>query len=492
MSKTHDLELILKSHIPIVVVESHEEVRVLDLLAQLAIKLFKPLYRWTITEGLERKDMDLPPQSVHSPPGEVLKHIKAIRQDAVFVLSDFHPYLNDPTHVRLLKDIAQDSRETKTTLVLLSHELEMPAELQKYSARFEMALPNKEELEQIIRDTAVEWTQKNPRKQVRTDRKTLDAFIRNLSGLTFRDAQRLVRKAIYDDGAITQDDLPPVMQAKYELLNADGVLNFEYETASFGDVGGLANLKRWLDQRRAVFHGEIEAPGLDTPKGILLLGVQGCGKSLAAKAVAGIWAVPLLRIDFGALFNKWHGESERNLREALKTAEVMSPCVLWMDEIEKGLSSSDSDGGVSQRMLGTLLTWMSEKKAPAFIVATANDIERLPPELVRKGRFDEVFFVDLPKADARERIFAIHLQKRGLDPANFDMAKLAGATEGFSGSEIEQVVVSGLYSSHAQGEQLNDGHLVAEAGQTRPLSVIMAEKINYLRDWASQRTVPSD
>ncbi|MEJ2435950.1 MAG: AAA family ATPase, partial [Pseudolabrys sp.] len=242
--------------------------------------------------------------------------------------------------------------------------------------------------------------------------------------------RRLARKAIYDDGAITDSDLPEVMKAKYELIGGDGLLTFEYDTQRFADVGGMANAKRWLSLRRAAFHGEAAPPGLEPPRGLMLLGVQGCGKSLLAKAVAGIFAVPLLRLDFGALYDRFYGESEKNLREALRSAEVMSPCVLWADEVEKGIAADTSDGGTSRRVLGTLLTWMAERSAPVFMVATANDISRLPPELIRKGRFDEIFFVDLPDASVRTEILRIHLRKRGLAPGEFDLPALARASEG--------------------------------------------------------------
>lgn len=490
MNNSHDLELILKSHIPVVVIKTHEEKRALRLLTQLAVPIYKPLFHWTVTEGLQRVDVDLEPQKMLSEPADVLKHIKASAQNGIYVLSDFHPYLNDPMHVRLLKDIALEHIETGTTLVLMSHELDVPPELKKHSAEFEMSLPSAEDLETLVRDTANEWAKKHPRKQVRTDRKTLDALVQNLSGLTNNDARRLARNAIYNDGAITESDLNGVMQAKYDLLNADGVLSFEFETADFAEVGGLIKLKAWLEQRRAVFHGENQA--LDTPKGALLLGVQGCGKSLAAKAVAGIWKVPLLRLDFGALYNKYHGESERNLRDSLKMAETMSPCVLWMDEIEKGIAVGDSDGGTSKRMLGTLLTWMAEKDEAVFIVATANDIEQLPPELVRKGRFDEIFFVDLPKPEARYTIFKIHLQKRDVDSKDFDIDLLVTNSDGFSGAEIEQAVVAAMYAAHAEEQALATSHITKELKTTRPLSVTMAEKISYLREWASERAVPSD
>jgi SpoVK/Ycf46/Vps4 family AAA+-type ATPase len=271
--------------------------------------------------------------------------------------------------------------------------------------------------------------------------------VRNLRGLGVDDARRIVRKLIYDDGALNQADVAELAKAKFELLNEDGLLHFEYETARFADVAGLANLKRWIEQRRAAFLGLKRAAKLDPPKGLLLLGVQGCGKSLAAKAVAGGFGVPLVRLDFGTLYNKYHGETERNLRESLQHAEQLAPCVLWVDEIEKGLAGGDNDDGVSRRVLGYLLTWMAERREPVFLVATANQVQDLPAELLRKGRFDEIFFVDLPDAAARREIAAIHLAKRELKVADFDLDALATASAGFSGAEIEQAIISGLYAA---------------------------------------------
>ncbi|MET0000666.1 MAG: AAA family ATPase [Candidatus Thiodiazotropha lotti] len=313
-------------------------------------------------------------------------------------------------------------------------------------------------------------------------------MLSNLSGLSQRDAKRLIRNAIYDDGMLTETDLDDLARTKYRLLDDTGVLSLELDSAKFSQVAGLKNLKRWLEQRRSIFIAEQPPRGLDLPKGILLLGVQGGGKSLAAKSVAGSWHLPLLRLDFAALYNKYYGETERNLRESLKTAESMSPCVLWIDEIEKGLST-DVDGGPSTRIIGTLLTWMAERSSRVFLVATANDIERLPPELLRKGRFDEIFFVDLPDQEVREAIFHIHLSMRDLEPQRFNLDKLTEASEGFSGAEIEQAIVSALYSSHASKQSLDTAHILNEIKQTRPLSVLMAEKISYLRNWASTRTV---
>jgi len=260
------------------------------------------------------------------------------------------------------------------------------------------------------------------------------------------------------------------------------------------EVAGARRLKRWVEQRRAVFTGAQPPPGLDPPKGMLLLGVQGCGKSMLAKAVASGFGVPLLRLDFGTLYDKFHGETEKNLRAALASAEQLAPAVLWIDEIEKGLASGggDGDGGVSRRVLGYLLTWMAERKSKLFLVATANQIDALPPELLRKGRFDEIFFVDLPVAEVREELFATHLRKRALEPQRFDLAALAAASEGFSGAEIEQAVVAALYAAHAAGAPLSDFVLRGELKQTRPLSVVMAEQVQALREWARGRTVAAD
>ena len=275
-------------------------------------------------------------------------------------------------------------------------------------------------------------------------------------------------------------------------MNRDDILAFEFETSNFDELAGMQNLKTWLQQRAKFFHQSHDMKGMESPKGILLLGVQGCGKSVAAKAVAGAWNVPLLRLDFGRLYNKYVGESESNIREALKTAEVMSPCILWIDELEKGISVNEHDDGTSQRILGTLLTWMAENDKPVFIVATSNAIEQLPPELIRKGRLDEVFFVDLPSAEVREAIFHIHADKRELDKAPLDMAKLANLTEGFSGAEIEQLVVSAIYSAHADESPVTMETLFEEIRNTKPLSILMSEKITALRHWAEGRTVSVD
>jgi len=379
-----------------------------------------------------------------------------------------------------------------STVVLISHSIEIPQEIRKLCARFRLKLPNESELKKMVTDLARKWASEHPGRKVKANKKTIELLIKNLSGLTMTDAMRMAKNAMYDDGAISEEDLPEIMEAKYKLFGDSGVLSYEKDTAKFSDVAGLSNLKMWLKQRSQVFHSNTNNKNLDKPKGIMLLGVQGCGKSLAAKAVAGIWGVPLLRMDFGVLYNKYIGETEKNLRDALKIANVMAPCVLWIDEIEKGVSQADNDSGVSKRILGTLLTWMSDENDGVFIVATANDITALPPELIRKGRLDEIFFVDLPDEQSRAEIFKVHFKKRGLDYKKYDIPKLVKTCSGYSGSEIEQAIVSSLYSANAEDSEVTTKHIYEELKRTRPLSVVMKEKVDALKEWAASRTVPAN
>jgi SpoVK/Ycf46/Vps4 family AAA+-type ATPase len=353
-----------------------------------------------------------------------------------------------------------------------------------------LALPDVAERRRIVTEVARLWAAANPGRKVAADQKALDLFVENLSGLGAADVQRLARKAIFDHGTLLRSDFPDIMRAKYELLNRLGVLHYEHDTPAFSDVGGLEHLKDWLQRRRPAFDGS--APQLDAPKGVLLLGVQGCGKSLAARATAAIFSLPLLSLDCGALFDKYVGETERNLRESLGTAELMAPCVLWIDEIEKAFAAGDADNGTSRRVLGSFLTWLAEKHARVFVLATANDITCLPPELIRKGRFDEIFFVDLPERAVRKEILAIHLKKRSVNLDDDSLSSLADATEGFSGAEIEQAVVATLYTTNAQRTPVSARSILAEINATRPLSTVMAEKISALRAWASARAVPAD
>ena len=488
MTDKNDLELLMLGHTPILQIESHEEKRALNLLVEIATRNMLPVFQWSITEGLKRLDIDLGIQRHNAEPDDVLGHIKSSGKDGIYVLLDFNPYIKDPKITRYLKEIAMQFDGGRNKLVFLSHEINVPASLNSSVVRFELSLPGEEDLIKLVIEEGLKW-QKETGIKVNVETEYAARMVNNLKGLTFKDSRRLIRNTIVDDNAITESDVSEVMEAKYQLLNRDDVISFEYETTRFGNVGGMRKLKQWLHQREKFFLGEDVKPGDDRPKGLLLLGVQGCGKSLASKAIAGIWGVPLLRFDFGALYDKYIGESESRLRASLKTAEVMSPCVLWIDEIEKGISG-DSDDGTAKRILGTFLTWLAENRSSVFVVATANNIEELPPELIRKGRMDEIFFVDLPDADIRKQIFAIHMEKREMSITDIDLDVVAEASNGFSGAEIEQVVVSSLYAVH--DDKVNTQHILDGIKSTRPLSIVMAEKIEQLRLWAHDRTVPVD
>ena len=493
MQDVDEIKLLLDSRIPLLVIETFEEKKALDVLLKVANKHGKDLHRWSLTEGLTRLNFGpqlVPKGSELNEPEEMLRHIKQQHQPAMFALCDIHPFLVDqPQVVRLLKDIALNHFAVPHTLVLLSYQLRLPPELTRYSASYTLTLPDDDKIMEIIREEAKDWSDRHAGARVKTDNITLKKVVNNLQGMSISDVRRLVRSAIWNDGSLNEDDLPRINKAKFALLDMEGVISFEQQMEDFSNVGGLHNLKRWLLTRRDAFNND-DSP-LDRPKGILLLGVQGGGKSLAAKAVASLWGLPLMRMDVGALYNKFHGETERNLREALKLADAMSPCVLWLDEIEKGMAQDGNDNGVSQRLLGTLLTWMAERRTRVFIVATSNDISRLPPELIRKGRLDEIFFVDLPDALVRKDIFTIHLRKRNCALANFNLDELAEATQGFSGSEIEQAIIAALYSAGAEAKPLATDILLREIAATSPLSVVMSEQIAGLRLWAADRTIPA-
>jgi len=480
--------LVLESRLRLVVIESWDERRVLETLSGLAVSRGLTLHLWSVTEGL--RHLTFGGESLDAgescQPEVALKRVKYDPLGSLYVFCDLHPFLDEPRVVRLLKEIAMAQGPSASTLVLVSHAFKLPAEVQRYAARFCLALPSEEELLSIVREEATHWSERNRGARVRTDNRTLQQVVKNLRGLSHAEARTLAQSLICDDGAITQDDLPALNRKKFELLDMEGVLGYEHETARFADVGGLPNFKRWLGERQAAF---LASQSGDMPRGVMLVGVQGGGKSMAAKAVAGLWGLPLLRLDFACLYNKFFGETERNLREALKLAESMAPCVLWMDELEKGLATGEMDGGVSQRVLGTLLTWMAERDAPVFMVATANAVDRLPPELLRKGRFDELFFVDLPDEAVRAEIFRVHLQRRDLELGNFDLSALARACDGFSGAEIEQVVVAAVYAGQAQSREADQNMLLECIRGTSPLSVLMAEQLEKLRGWASERTV---
>ena len=489
MSDLQDLQLLVAARTPIIFFDTAEPDHAEELFRAIAGVARRPLFRWTLAKGLLRLDGTFVPQRFNAKPSDVLAQVLATPTPGIYLLLDLQSFLDDPLVRSQLREIAEQCKRTPHTLVVVAADAAVPAELQPYAAHFQCALPTLTELQQLVYNEAGAWSKRNVRG-VQMNNETVAALARQLLGLKHGDALSLVRGALAD-GTVDQADVAAAADAKYKLLDRGGVLSFELKTPKLDEVAGLANLKRWLAQRREPFLADQPIPGLDPPKGVLLLGVQGGGKSLAAKACAGAWAVPLLRLDFATLYNKYYGETERNLRDSLKTAGAMAPCVLWIDEIEKGLATDSGDEGVSRRVLGTLLTWMAERTEKVFLVATANEIEALPPELLRKGRFDEIFFVDLPDAEVRAQAFAIPLRKRAQDPAAFDLPRLVAATAGFTGAEIEQAIVSALYAAHARRAPLGSTDILAEVKSTRPLSVVMAEKVAALRAWAAERTVPA-
>jgi hypothetical protein len=491
MSELDDLATLVRAATPLLVIETVDEQRVIECFRHVIAQALRPLWRWTLTDGLGRLDFaQRAGEEVAPDASATLEAIRAADERGIYLLFDFHPFLRYAMSLRQLREIVQRQKSAAHTIVLVGAKIELPEELDALSTRVPLALPDLKELAGILRGEAMAW-QREHNRALPVDNEAARTLVRNLVGLSGPDARRIVRKLIYNDGALGTADLPDLMRAKFELLNRSGLLHYEYATASFADVAGVARLHAWVQRRRAVFLDP--QPALDPPKGVLLLGVQGCGKSLAAKATAGGFGVPLVRLDFGTLYDKYQGESEKNLREALASVELLAPCVLWIDEIEKGLASGGGeDGGVSRRVLGYLLTWMAERKSKVFVVATANAVDQLPAELLRKGRFDEIFFVDLPTPEARAAIFELHLKRRKLEPVTFDLPALAAASEGFSGAEIEQAIVSALYDAADSGTPPDQAALCHALEQTRPLSVLMREPVQALREWARERCVPAD
>ncbi|MCA1978165.1 MAG: AAA family ATPase [Thiobacillus sp.] len=485
---SNDFNALLDARFPILVSETHEEVRLLARVREICTARAIPLFVWSLADGLKRSTETSAVYNT-SELTDALKHVDATPQNGLYVFLDAHPFFGHPLNVRLVREIALDHYRRDRTLLFVSPRLDLPPELARMSARLSMPGITADRVRTLLKDQLDIW-QRDTRRSLRIDREILPLLVHQLAGLGEDEVQRLIRQAVNADGELNLDDVRRI--ARFKQDQQASALEMELPGVTLDDVGGFGRLKTWVGQRQAVFQNPALAPGLPMPKGVLLLGVQGAGKSLVAKAIAGSWKVPLLRLDFAALYNKYIGETEKNLRQALNEASRMAPCLLWMDEIEKGLAAGDADDGVSQRVLGTLLTWMNERDNPVFVVATANDISKLPPELLRKGRFDELFFVDLPVAAVRETIFRLHLKKRGLDLAEFQMPSLVERSEGYSGAEIEQAIVASQYAALAEGGKLSQAHVEHELGQTRPLSVIRAEDFERLRTWASQRCVMVD
>jgi SpoVK/Ycf46/Vps4 family AAA+-type ATPase len=497
MTDQQRFEQLVNARHPCVHIVTYEEDDALQTVRHAAVENGWDLWLWTVTGGL-RDGLLANSASIADTehPAAALFHLCRDRagKRGLFVMLDLAGHLKDERTLRTLREAVAKLGKGGCTLVLIDQNDEVPPVVKAGATRLEISFPDETELVEIVKRTLREVNEER-RIQVNLSKRELDVVVRNLRGLTRRQARQVVIDSVAQDRRFDADDVNHVLALKRQALGSVGLLDFVEAPTSLDQVGGMKRIKQWLTSRESALSDEAIAFGIPAPRGVLMLGVQGAGKSLAAKAVATAWRRPLLRMDVGALYDKFIGESERKLRDALRQAEMMSPIVLWIDEIEKAFASAaaqSSDGGLSKRMFGTLLTWMQEHQAPVFLIATANDIEALPPELLRKGRFDEIFFVDLPDLESRTQIFSIHLKKRKRDPKKFDVASLAQASEGFSGAEIEQAVISALHDAFATKVEVSTEHILNALKNSPPLSVTMAEKVAELRAWSQGRCVPAD
>jgi len=490
--REQELEVLIRAKYPLIYLLSWEERRIESMLVRVAARLKKRLYAWTVTSGVRAIDTVRPAEvdpGAHSAL-QALDHIKNSREAALYLLKDFHPFLGsshsppDPAVIRKIRDLVQPLKESQKTVLFLSPVLRLPVELEKEITLMDCSLPAPGELEEAL-DRVVRSVRSQGRLRLKLGQEEREQILQAARGLTVSEAENAFAKSVV---MTRQFDPEIIITEKKQLIRKSNILEYYQAVEEMAYVGGMGKLKTWLHKRKLAFTEQAREFGLPEPRGLLLLGVQGGGKSLVAKAIATMWKLPLLRLDIGRIFSEMVGASEENMRMALRMAETVSPAILWIDEIEKGLSglasSGRSDAGTAARVFGSFLVWMQEKTAPVFVIATSNDITMLPPELLRKGRFDEIFFVDLPNFEERQEIFAIHLLKRNRTSERFDLAKLAQETEGFSGAEIEQTIIAGLYSAFEAGRELENEDLLDDIEQTVPLSQTMRERMTALRNWA--------
>jgi ATP-dependent 26S proteasome regulatory subunit len=492
-TKHDELRLLVNSRHPIITVETPEEERFEQLLLEVAAELGVPMYEWSVTAGLA-KCAGAPLYNTDQPE-QALANIPLIPGDAIFFLKDFVRYCENDRICRRLRDLAEKFRTARRAIVISAPSLHLPAELASEAVAFQLSLPTSEELLPGVKSVLAELNREQ-HLPVALDLAGIGQLARNLAGLSREEAMRTLRMCVMSRGCADAGLLDDVLDAKRQALRSEGLIETVRRDTSFDDVAGLKRLRDWIAKRKSALTLEGRRFGLEPPKGILITGVQGCGKSLAARAVAGEWGFELARLDAGALYDKFVGESEKKLHKTLELAQKLAPVVLWIDEIEKAFasagSSGDADAGLSQRLLATLLTWMQARESGVFLAATSNNITLIPPEMMRKGRFDEIFFVDLPGMEVRAALFELHLKKRGRDASTFDLPQLAVGSEGFSGAEIEQAIIAGLYTAFAQKEQLTTEVLLAEIRSTQPLSVTRAEEVQSIRQWAKTRAAPAD
>lgn len=501
-----NLQTLILSFHPVIVIETVEEERVQGLLKKTTQDMSMPMFEWSAAQGLVRAPgtLDAPWVNEYAPPGTikpttigntaeplaVLQHLQDMTIKAMFWLKDFSKHLEDPVVVRHLREVAQLFSQNRSVLVLTGNRIELPKDVAHDAVYFDLKLPGRDELAQTVKDMVRILRQKH-RTQVELQEQDSERLVQALSGMTIKQARQVLAYAALEDGKLTSCDVERILHRKAQIIREGGVLEYFPFQENRAELGGFAGLKQWLARAEVGFSAEARALNLQPPKGILIVGIQGCGKSLAAKAISQQWKMPLLKLDAGRLYDKYVGESEKNFRQAIKLAESMAPSVLWIDEIEKslGASSGDQDGGLSRRMFGSFLTWMQEKSQQVFVVATANDISQIPPELLRKGRFDEIFYVDLPDLEERNTIFQIHLMLRQQNPSQLEMMTLLKATEGFSGAEIEQVVIAALYRALYLRQPLSTALILDEINGTIPLSVSRREHLQQLRAIAKERFV---
>jgi len=497
-----ELEVLIRARYPILYVVTWEEERLERQLSQVAEQRNKKLFVWSYTQGIVKYGTE--PQRTKSGAGNTSDPIAALDaviaqvEPAIYLFKDFHPFMEDNrcnlAVVRRLRDVAYHLRDTYKTLVVSAPQLRFAPELSKDVTVLEYDLPGEREFGQLL-DRIIDDIRDKPRLRVSLDGDARERLLHAARGLTLKEAENVLAKTLVLHGKIDADDLGVVLSEKQQIIKKSGLLEYYESREEFGQVAGLENLKTWLGKRAMAFMDRATAFGLPAPRGVMLLGVQGCGKSLCAKAVSSLWKMPLLRFDVGQVFSGLVGSSEDNMRRAIKTAESVAPAILWVDEVDKAFKGTQdtggSDGGTSARVFGTFLTWLSEKTSPVFVIATANDISHLPPELLRKGRLDEIFYVDLPTDPERREILKIHLAKRGRDPARFDLDRLARLADGFSGAEIEEAVVSALFDAFSRDTEISTEILETSLGETVPLSKTMSEELNRLRTWALGRARPA-
>lgn len=551
------LKVLINSSTPIVVMETSEEMRAVSLVRTACSELNMATFEWSIADGLVRSGSNVPaenhkntpqaptdesagwtrvsagtlpqPHTVLSPsrgeaerltravtsivgaeggaagasgsiyntrePAQALANMESMTVEAVFILKDFHRHMDDPVVVRRLRDVGQKFSANRRTVILTGPEITVPAELTKLVEYFDLPLPDRDRLHAIVHDTFTRLSQTYTLK-LQLDAAGVDAMSANLRGLTEEEAERAISQAVVTRYALCPETVTDVLEAKKHLLRHSGMLEFIEASDKMASVGGLENLKHWLAQRRGAWEDSAREFGLEPPHGMIILGVQGCGKSLCARAVAGEWQLPLVKFDTSAVYDKYIGETEKRIRKVFQVAEGLAPCVLWIDELEKvfagsGPDSASADAGVSSRLLASFLSWMQDRQAPVFVAATCNNVTVLPPELIRKGRFDELFFVDLPNQAERRQIFSIQLARRKRNPAEFDLEKVSAVANGYSGAEVDAAVQGALYAAYSEKKQLTTQSLIDALAQTVPLSTTRAEEIADLREWARTRAVPA-